>query len=249
MSEDKDIEGSVLGFKSIHDEFNKRNIIIYPFNEENVKSSSYDVSLGEYYFRENKPQNSETMEIFNPYNKNDIKKVWGEVQMAKTHQDLLNDKSLNEPLDFLPLNAKIIMIRPGETILAHTNEFIGARNRITTMMKARSTYGRCFIEVCKCAGWGDVGFYNRYTMEITNNSNFYTIPLIIGTRIAQIIFFNVSGVEGEKSAHYSSSNHGNKYQRLDVLPTEFSNYDSNIIEALNNLWTPNDMLPKLYLDK
>ncbi|MCX8513508.1 MAG: hypothetical protein ORN26_00305 [Candidatus Pacebacteria bacterium] len=43
-------------------------------------------------------------------------------------------------------------MRPGETILAHTNEFIGGRNHITTMMKARSSMGRSFIEVCKCAG-------------------------------------------------------------------------------------------------
>ena len=37
-------------------------------------------------------------------------------------------------------------------------------------MQARSSLGRSYIEVCKCAGMGDVGFCNRWTMEITNNS-------------------------------------------------------------------------------
>lgn len=31
------------------------------------------------------------------------------------------------------------------------------RKTVTTMMKARSSMGRNFIEVCKCAGWGDIG--------------------------------------------------------------------------------------------
>lgn len=51
----------------------------------------------------------------------------------------------------------IIWVAPGETILGHTEEFIGGRHNVTTMMKARSSMGRNFIEVCKCAGWGDVG--------------------------------------------------------------------------------------------
>lgn len=57
---------------------------------------------------------------------------------------------------------RIIWITPGETILAHTNEFIGGCKSVTTMMKARSSLGRNFIEVCKCAGWGDVGYINRW---------------------------------------------------------------------------------------
>jgi deoxycytidine triphosphate deaminase len=81
----------------------------------------------------------------------------------------------------------------GETILAHTNEFIGGRETVTTMMKARSSMGRNFIEVCKCAGWGDIGYVNRWTMEITNNSRFYSIPLVVGRRIAQIVFFDSEG--------------------------------------------------------
>jgi hypothetical protein len=40
----------------------------------------------------------------------------------------------------------------GKTILGHTNEFLGGRGSVTTMMKARSSMGRNFIEVCKCAG-------------------------------------------------------------------------------------------------
>lgn len=41
---------------------------------------------------------------------------------------------------------------------------------------------------------GDVGYVNRWTMEITNNSKNYIIPLVVGRRIAQIIFFETGPI-------------------------------------------------------
>jgi len=126
---------------------------------------------------------------------------------------------------------RLIMLRPGETILAHTEEFIGGRDHITTMMKARSSMGRNFIEVCKCAGWGDVGFINRWTMEITNNSRNYIIPLVVGRRIAQIIFFETGPIIERDYAD------GGKYQA------------SRDLEVIKAGWNPSLMLPRLYKDR
>lgn len=56
----------------------------------------------------------------------------------------------NLKLENVHRDDQLIWIRPGETILGHTNEFIGGRRTVTTMMKARSSLGRNFIEVCKC---------------------------------------------------------------------------------------------------
>ena len=125
----------------------------------------------------------------------------------------------------------IILLQPRETILAHTCEFIGGRNHITTMMQARSSMGRNFIEVCKCAGWGDVGYINRWTMEITNNSQYYAIPLVIGRRIAQIIFMDTGTILNN---HYAN---GGKYAR------------SSDIAILKKKWQPSDMLPRLDKDR
>lgn len=43
-------------------------------------------------------------------------------------------------------------------------------------------------------------------MEITNNSRYYSIPLVVGRRIAQIVFFDTEGID---QASYESSG---KYQ-------------------------------------
>ena len=177
-----------LSNKKILEEKKKGNIIISPFNPSHLSTSSYDLTLGEFYFREQKP-NQKNNHIYNIFNKEHTERVWGKKwHQAKKASEVLKDfnfeygKGINK-------NDKVILISPGETILAHTNEFIGGQNHITTMMKARSSMGRVFIEVCKCAGWGDVGYINRWTMEITNNSSNYTVPLVVGRRLAQMIFF------------------------------------------------------------
>lgn len=159
-----------------------------------------------------------------------VDKIWGSPQYAETHDQWIQRHD-HQVLENIPLNAQIIWIKPGETILGHTYEFIGGKTTVTTMMKARSSMGRNFIEVCKCAGWGDVGYINRWTMEITNNSRYYAIPLVVGRRIAQIVFFDTEGI-----VEYTYDTKG-KYQ------------SSSDIEMLKNNWTPTAMLPKMYLDK
>ena len=209
----------ILSDKQILNYTQENKIIIEPFDINNLSTSSYDVTLGPYFYREDK-----NCDIFNPYDKNSVNKTWGTYKKAKTCEEYnIKLKNINK-------NQKIILIKPGETILAHTNEFIGGLNNITTMMKARSSMGRCFIEICKCAGWGDVGYINRWTMEITNNSQYHTIPLLVGSRIAQIIFLETGEIIGDD---YKVKGKYNQNLSLNTLKEE---------------WKPTDMLPKLYMD-
>jgi len=219
---------AVLSNKSILRAKKDGLVVIEPFNEQNLSTSSYDVTLGEFYFRECEPQPGVT--LYNPYSEKHVKRVWGSVCVAQplsAHSDVLMLENI-DPAD------RVIFIRPGETILAHTNEFIGGRGNITTMMKARSSMGRSFIEVCKCAGWGDVGYTNRWTMEITNNSRFYSIPLVVGRRIAQIVFFETSPLLDDDQCYVEGSG---KYQ------------ETRDLAQLQDRWSPTDMLPRMYRDR
>ncbi len=218
-----------LSDKKILEEIKKGDIIISPFKKENLATSSYDVTLGEYYFREQPPEYNHS--IYNIWSKSDMEHVWGANKVEKALLAKEAFEKYNFAWEGISPKDKVIMLRPGETILAHTNEFIGGKNHITTMMKARSSLGRSFIEVCKCAGWGDVGYINRWTMEITNNSKNYIIPLVVGRRIAQIIFFETGTIVGPD---YSATG---KY-----------NPGKNLAELKKN-WKPDMMLPKLYSDR
>lgn len=219
---------AVLSNQSILKAMERGRVVIDPFQKENLATSSYDVTLGQYYFRECEPQPGIT--LYNPYSKTHVDRVWGnvcEAQPLKAHTDVLTLENI-KPTD------RVIFIRPGETILAHTREFVGGRDDVTTMMKARSSMGRSFIEVCKCAGWGDVGYTNRWTMEITNNSRFYSIPLVVGRRIAQIVFFETSPLVDDNTCYVEGSG---KYQATRNLA------------LLKESWSPTDMLPRMYRDR
>lgn len=210
---------SILTDITICEELEKGNIIISPFNHKHLGNCSYDVSLGDNFYRTNGKNI-----VYDPFDEYSVSSSW-ELNKAELSYDISERLSLSLNIC---ADVKIILLYPRETILAHTNEFIGAVSGYTTMMKARSSVGRNFIEVCKCAGWGDIGYVNRWTMEITNNSDYY-IPLIVGMKIAQIVFIST----GPTNKPYRG-----KYQSEDP---------SKIDQIVAN-WSPEQMLPKIYLD-
>jgi len=217
-----------LSDKRIVEAMEAGDIVIDPYLRANLATSSYDVTLGEYFFRERPPATFEN--VYNIYDRAHVERVWGtKADRAPLAQDVF--RSYHEKLEHVHPDDRVILLHPGETILAHTNEFIGGRNHITTKMQARSSLGRSFIEVCKCAGWGDVGYVNRWTMEITNNSRHYHVPLIVGSRVAQIIFFETGEILGKDYAAQG------KYQT-----------DASLTE-IKEKWEPTAMLPRLHLDR
>lgn len=219
---------STLSDKAIKRYMEKGEIVIEPYNDKNLNTSSYDVTLGPWFYREQIVQDECVSNIYNIYSEDHVKRVWGEAQHAKPYSYYKQHGIVLENIDD---NELLIFINPGERILAHTVEFIGGVNSVTTMMKSRSSMGRNFIFVCQCAGWGDCGYFNRWTMEISNNSQRYKIPLVVGRRIAQIVFFDTEGIQDQ------NYNKTGKYQTKSTL------------QEIKDTWKPSDMLPKLYHDR
>lgn len=205
------------------------NIVIDPFNPKHVNGSSYDVLLGEYFY---KSGNEEPSKLYNPYSETDVKAHFGEVMRAqplREHSQVI--KKLNiQGIENIPEDHPVIILRPHERILAHTHEFIGIKHG-TTSMQARSTTGRNGIVVCMDAGWGDPGYINRWTMEIKNHNEQYVV-LPIGIRIAQIVFHETGEVDGEYSK----------------LSGKYQTTSSSDLSAVKASWKPADMLPKSYKD-
>ncbi len=186
----------LLSDRRILEEMERGNVIIEPFEQEQLGTNSYDVRLGEWYFEPNR-----NLQVVDFTREEDTRAFWGEPRQAEHG---------------------IIAVRPGDTILCHTHEVVGGCNGFTTSMRARSSIGRSCLSVCKCAGVGDVGYVARWTMEITNHSH-ATIVLPVGMRVAQILFYEVgptlkmyTGKYGQQSAPWSP---------LDMLPKLYNDRD------------------------
>ena len=213
-----------------------------------VNGSSIDVRLGENFYLAGDARNMSA--IFNPFDQDDVDRYFGEPLKARPFQFVIEkvfkeikaNESLTEEqkkkqlelfeghenLENIDDEHPLILLRPRERILAHTHEFIGIRPPGTTSMQSRSTTGRIGIASCFCAGWGDPGYINRWTMEVNNlNENEY-VPLPIYYRIAQIVF-SATGPVGTEYAKATG-----KYQT----------FTSDRFEELEANWHPSGMLPK-----
>lgn len=198
------------------------NIVIYPFNPDQLGSNSYDVTLGEYYYR----HIQSIYKCMNTENGERICEYWGATSTefrygAKQAKEIDSIEDANHY--GVNIGDKIIVIDPGELILCNTNEIVGTKNYYTTSIQSRSTAGRIGLTICKDASLGSIGFINRWTLEIENHSR-WAIALKVGQRIAQIMFFRTGPVGNSyaKTGQYGSGN--------------------NVEEIMKN-WSPLCMLP------
>ena len=217
-----------------------------------VNGSSIDVRLGENFYLAGDARNISA--IFNPFDKEDVDRYFGEPLKARPFKfvidkvfaelkenDLLTTAEkkrriesfeAHENLQNIDDEHPLILLRPRERILAHTDEFIGIRPPGTTSMQSRSTTGRIGVASCFCAGWGDPGYINRWTMEVNNlNENEY-VPLPLYYRIAQIVF----SATGSVATEYAKAT--GKYQTV----------TSDNYEQLVRDWRPDGMKPRSFND-
>ena len=215
----------VYSDKEIKAAIKEGQIVVHPYIDSYVRGSSVDVTLGEWFYATERLENRSA---YNPFDEDDVKRYFGKPQQAITHARWC-EKHGSNLFKGIPEDQPIIVLRPGERILAHTHEFIGIRPPGTTEMRSRSSWGRNGVAACFDAGWGDPGYINRWTLEIYNLNQNESVPLPVGERIAQIIFHHTGDVE----SHYGQ---GGKYQ------------GGQDIQELIKSWTPEQMLPRAYKD-
>lgn len=210
------------------------NIVVHPFHPEAINGASLDVRLGVWCYRIVGPHPSEGRNaVFNPFDESAVAAYFHldraapRARVAEAPGVPWAVRKELERLRGIPEDREILLLAPGERILGHTEEFVGIFDGVSEM-RARSTWGRCGITVALCAGWGDPGYVNRWTMEIANNNPSW-VPLPVGERIAQIVFH-------ETGAVHHRYGQGGKYQAGEDL------------ETLVRDWSPEQMLPRAYKD-
>jgi len=107
-----------------------------------------------------------------------------------------------------------------EFVLAHTQEFIRVSSSIQFTVHTTSTARRHGLDVCASAGWGDPGYCNRVTLELTADAD---VVLPRRAIVCQIAFHRLSPVLRPYRGSYGSY--------------------ASIAEAAQH-WKPEHMLPK-----
>lgn len=207
-------------------------IICVPFNPKHVSEASLDFTLGHYFYKQ---EYSEDARVYNPFDKLDVDRYFKGPLEAMPHKQWCEENGY-KLFDNIPEDHPIIVLRPGERILAHTHEFIGIRpHGGASEVKSRSSWGRNGVAVCFDAGWIDPGYINRITLEIYNLNQHESVVLPVGERIGQLIFHTTGKVDGD----YSDGRKGmsGKYQ-----------HTSNLDELIAT-WSPEMMLPRAYKDQ
>jgi len=207
-------------------------IVSVPFDETCVSEASLDFTLGHYFYKQ---EFEEDARVYNPFDQSEVARYFKGPLEAISHKDWC-EKNGYSLFDNIPKEHPIIVLRPGERILAHTHEFIGIRaNGGACEVKSRSSWGRNGVAVCFDAGWIDPGYINRITLEIYNLNQHESVVLPVGERIGQLIFHHTGPVDGD----YSDGRNGisGKYQH------------TNNLDELIKSWLPEQMLPRAYKDK
>ena len=189
----------MLGDKAILEAMADGRIIIVPFNKEQLGPNSYDLRIGEWIVRQKFgwAENAHSIaprivRLTSPVNPSDL---WESPKRA---------------------DGGIIRLRPGELILAHTEEYVACYDNVCGEMASRSTLMRMGIAVCVDAGLGDVGFGSRWTMEVYNHTQ-AVVEIIVGDRVAQMKFHEVVG--NEKDYRDKGGTYGiGKWTPGDMLP-------------------------------
>lgn len=160
----------ILGAAEIIRQRDAGNIIIEPFNREQLKINSYDLSLG-----------SELLEI-RPNAHTDSGRMGIDPRKKPNHKKI-------------KIGPEGYWIQPGHLYLGYTLEKAGSTARFVPMLTGRSSFGRLNVAPHLEAGFGDVGFDRQWTLEIFCVA--YPILLFPGIRICQAFWIDSTWEQGD----------------------------------------------------
>jgi len=178
----------ILGGQTILNEVKAGNIKITPFDESHINPNSYNLTLGNKLL------------------------VYGEARTVKntqpsSHSHIVSrhitlDMKKDNPTSEIIIPEEGLLLNPGTVYLGTTVETTFTEKYVP-MLEGRSSIGRLGLMVHVTAGFGDVGFNGKWTLEIVP-----TQPIIIypNVEIAQIYYHTVT----DTSVKYTSRKYNNQ---------------------------------------
>ncbi len=165
----------ILSDISIKNKIKTGELVIEPYNPDDLQPTSYDLHLGNDFMRFDTKKHSII----------DVKKPVTDL-MEKVHIDDEGSITLN----------------PGDFILSHTLEITGVDDKHVGRLEGKSSLARLGLIIHTTAGFLDPGNCLRMTLEIVNLSPL-PIKLYPGMKIAQMAFEEVDKRVSKPYGHKS----------------------------------------------
>lgn len=146
--------GGFLTGQAIRDSVKDGTIMIEPYDEKNINPNSYNLTIGNTC--KVLDLNHETVIIpFIDISQLNIEATCRYIDTAKPIQ--YND---------IEIPKEGLILLPGNLYLIATNETIGSDCYIP-MITGRSSMGRMGVSVHQEAGFGDIGYHGKWTLQVT----------------------------------------------------------------------------------
>lgn len=178
----------MMSGKEIDRQIRIKNIEIDPYNESQLNPNSYNLRLDKHLkvYCPNKTAmfkdvGSLTGTVFNP-------KDWT-YSNYRGDGDIYLDLHEKDDTDDLYIGDDGIILKPGILYLGSTIERTFT-DKYVPMLNGRSSVGRKGLTIHVTAGFGDIGFNGKWTLEMTV---VHPLKVYYGDEICQISFFDVFG--------------------------------------------------------
>lgn len=152
----------ILSGKSIQSAVDVGNIIIHPYNKKQLNPNSYNLKL---------------------HNELLVYKQAGVVD-----DQYVLDMTKDNPAQRILIPDEGLVLYPGNLYLGRSVEYTGTAKYVP-MLEGRSSVGRLGISIHATAGFGDVGFFGYWTLEI---SCVQPVRIYPGVDICQIYYHTMT---------------------------------------------------------
>ncbi len=157
-----------------------RIFIMPPPEQKYLKDASVDLMLGN-HFIVTKNARFSALDARSPTTKQDI----------ASYQERV----------YVPFHGRPLVLHPGTFVLGVTWQYIGLPNNVYAQVFSRSTWGRTGLTVATAVSVHP-GFCGCLTLELVNHGN-APVDLYPGSRLAQIVFFEVDQVAQVEAPSHS----------------------------------------------
>lgn len=167
----------ILTDKTILKEIEKGSIVVDPFSLDKLGTNSIDLTLSEQY----KAYTSVFRYLLN-------KQTSGS-NIPVTEDFYLDSKKNNDYLDITFPEDGLVLL-PGQLYICSTNEYTETHNHVP-LLSGKSSLARLGLNIHITAGFGDVGFCGKWTLELSVVAPLKIYP---NMPIAQIYYETISEI-------------------------------------------------------